>query len=318
MLLLTIAVVFVSLCSIECYSTTENLVAFFERKSSRIGLSRSILFATADSSNTRQGEATNRSIGNKSGIYKRFADHTWGKLEKTGWFQDKQIPQDLKRNEAPAKGTPDSVVRITAQALMPVDEHKDLVQYARVALLETVSPSDDAMVQSRGIQVLNLVVFPSLDTSLPVLGIDLVSLPGNQHLLLLDAQPMTNPNIFEDDWKDWYSSHVEGNSNFPWGGDFPEPVQKYVSKYALWTRLQELEDPISVIETDIWDAFTSHLDTYLNLLQDTPRDQIQGDNHQPDYLLYRRDNDPAKPMLSSLYGAPWTDRILDEVLFPQG
>jgi hypothetical protein len=254
----------------------------------------------------------------KNGLYKKFADHAWEKLEKSGLFQQSMIASDLSMNEAPAKGTQDSVVRISTKALTPTENHQDLVRYARVAVLETISPSDSAVVQSAGIQVLNLVVFPSEATSLPVLGIDLVSLPGNRHLLLLDAQPMTDPNPFEDSWKDWYSDNVNGNSNFPWGGDFPEPVQKYVSKHALWTRLQELDDPVSVIESDIWEAFTSHLDIYLNLLRESPPEKIEGTNHQADYLLYRRNNDPAKPMLNALYGSEWTERILDEVLFPQG
>ena len=165
--------------------------------------------------------------------------------------------------------------------------------------------------------MLNFVVIPSEKTSLPVLGIDLVSLPGNRHLLLLDAQPMVQPNPYEDHWKAWYETFVADNSNFPWGGDFPEPVQQYVSKYSLWTRLQELEDPVSIIQTNVWEAFVKHLDVYMDLLKNSDMDSVQGPNHQPGYLEYRRNNDPAKPMLVSLYGPEWTDQVLEQVLFPQ-
>jgi hypothetical protein len=263
-----------------------------------------------------------------SGLYRKFADHAWDKLQASGLFDDAPIPSELTLNQAPAKGTPDSVVQISTKALVPkADESsQSLVRYARVALLETIAPPSatatasggEINIHTNGIQVLNLVVIPSDATSLPVLGIDLVSLPGNRHLLLLDAQPMTHPNPFEDHWKDWYAEYVTDKANFPWGGDFPEPVQQYVSKYSLWTRLQELEDPVSIIQGDVWDAFVAHLDVYMDLLGKCNVDEIQGgSNHQPSYLEYRRNNDPAKPMLNSLYGAEWTNRVLEEVLFPQ-
>jgi len=34
-----------------------------------------------------------------------------------------------------------------------------------------------------------------------------------------------------------------------------------------------------------------------------------------DYLNYRRENDPARPMLTRLYGNEWTERVISEVLF---
>jgi hypothetical protein len=254
-----------------------------------------------------------------SGLYKQFSDHAWEKLQDSGLFQAASLPLDLQRNQAPAKGMKDSIVKISTKAMIPTADSQGLVRYARVALLETVSESSTETIQSAGIQVLNFVVIPSDSTSLPVLGIDLVTLPGNKHLLLLDAQPMTQPNPFQEDWQEWHSSYVNDNPNFPWGGDFPEPVQQYISKYALWTRLQELENPVSVIQNQVWDAFVAHLDVYLDLLKkhSSNSGSIQGSNHQPAYLEYRRTNDPAKPMLNSLYGAEWTERVLDEVLFPQ-
>ena len=41
-------------------------------------------------------------------------------------------------------------------------------------------------------------------------------------------------------------------------------------------------------------------------------DAMQG---QTDYLNYRRDNDPARPMLKSLYGEEWTEKLIGEILF---
>ena len=38
-------------------------------------------------------------------------------------------------------------------------------------------------------------------------------------------------------------------------------------------------------------------------------------NGQKNYLNYRRDNDPARPMLSSLFGKEFTESLINEVLF---
>ena len=318
------------------------------------------------------------------GLYKKFADHAVERLLETEWvIEDESVPSDLSKKEAPTR-TKESIVRITTKALIPKNNDKNkksnsLIRYARITLLETIPIAAPAstttaditdgvdVVTPDGIQVLNFVVLPNADTNLPVLGIDLVSLPGSKHLLLLDAQPMVAPNPHESRWKDWYKTHVivEDKNNkeeedkdeplkFAWGGDFPETVKQYVSKYALWTRLQNIVPPvekdtddentttttnnydndtpsitaIDVIQGDIFVAFQEHLDTYLELLEQyttTVDDDdnnieivsIAGDNNQPSYLDYRRNNDPAKPMLNALFGKEWTQSLLDDVLFPQ-
>ena len=38
-------------------------------------------------------------------------------------------------------------------------------------------------------------------------------------------------------------------------------------------------------------------------------------NGQNNYLKYRRDNDPARPMLSSLFGKEFSESLIKEVLF---
>jgi len=272
-------------------------------------------------------------VPSSCGLYRKFSDHACKRLQESGMFQPATIPIELTFNQAPAKGMPNSVVQISVSAMVPTDGHENLVQYARVALLETISNDDDdddddnsnnKKIHTAGIQVLNFVVIPSSKTNLPVLGIDLVSLPGGRNLLLLDAQPMVQPNPYEDHWNEWYSQSVLDNKVFPWGGDFPEPVQKYVSKNALWTRLKPTSkddddysfDPISVIQNNVWKVFTTHLDLYIDLLQSLDVQEAQGSNDQAGYLEYRRSTDPAKPMLNSLYGQEWTDQLLDQVLFP--
>jgi len=169
-------------------------------------------------------------------------------------------------------------------------------------------------------------------------GADFVALPGNRHLLLLDAQPMDAERSHQAAWKDWHKKHAIGSSSsskngepapsFAWGGDMPEAVACYVSDYALWARLVDIAssevskssssksqfNPIPKIQTDLWDAYKDHLDVYLQLLSDY--DGNESSNEQEPYIHYRLNNDPAKPMLKSLYGEEFTNRVLNEVLFP--
>jgi len=311
-----------------------------------------LLFAAAGTdAKTGEEEAPTASAG----LYKKYADHAVERLLETGWLvEDASVPEDLSTKQAAARGSKTgSVVKITTRALVPSNNHNgtNVVRYARITLLETVpsvSPPSESgagtpVVSTDGIQVLNFVVLPSADTTLPVLGIDMVSLPGSKHLLLLDAQPMAAPNPHEGHWEGWYENHVKKNNDdddeqeeapprYAWGGDFPDAVKKYVSKHALWTRLQNLPEQhgdasaaggstpaLDAIQGDIFDAYRAHLGVYLDLLGSCAGniEAVEGDNHQPSYLEYRRNNDPAKPMLNALYGAEWTQSLLDNVLFPK-
>ena len=323
------------------------------------------------------------------GLYRKFVTHAWEKLQSTGQFDrddNGSSSSTCHYRVAPARGMPNSMVQMTVRSMGPLessDEDEDsktpnLLRYARYALLETVpnvtssttgeaeGDGDDSRtptIHSQGIQVLNLVVFPSSQTTLPAWGVDLVSLPGGKHLMLMDVHPMR---LFGDESSDdneevyphhskfhqWHENHILGGKDatdddstrvFPWGGDVPDEVSKYVSPYALWTRLKEEEssdgadgssDPkqkssvIDLIETNLWEAFCEHLDLYLDLIKtnrqlatsqdgsSTEKTMLFGINDQANYIEYRRTKDPAKPMLNALYGPDFANRILDQVLFP--
>jgi hypothetical protein len=262
----------------------------------------------------------NLALPTGSGLYRKFSRHAWEKLQSSGLFVQEPVEEECASNTAPARGLPSgSVVQMEVQALRG---SLPQVAYARYALLETLKAGNDANVTHHdGIQVLNLVIFPSTTTDLPVFGADFVSLPGGKHLLLLDAQPMTEDVHYEHYWSDWYqSNHI--SEIFPWGGDMPEAVQRYVSSKALWTRMASSEDnagekrnPVIIIQTDLMAAFQAHLEVYIQLLHDYT-DLESKDNWSAEYLDYRLTNDPARPMLKSLYGEEWTERVLKTVLFP--
>ena len=125
-------------------------------------------------------------IRHAQGLYRPFVDLVWDRLEATCWFEAVPLAPEDSSNSAPAKGMENGVVNMEIRALQGKHE---TVAYARAALLETIR--GDSSNNTAGIQVMNLVIFPNVkSTNLPVWGADFVSLPGNKHLLLLDAQPM--------------------------------------------------------------------------------------------------------------------------------
>jgi Ferredoxin-dependent bilin reductase len=310
------------------------------------------------------------------GLYRSFADFAWKNLMKTNQHRltEVQIPTEFCCKETVTPGpTSQSSVRITIQAASGnmMETNTGAIQYARYALIETIGPKrgecEDDIIATRvhdrhtthtdGIQVLNMVIIPYSHTGLPVFGADFVSLPGNKHLLLLDAQPVRGTSVIENDLYDkwfqqWYDQY-QIQQQYDWGGDLPEPVQQYVSKFALWTRFgtstsqqqknmnntnnssidatinvtdttdSEMKitdlDPIEAIQGPVMEAFVNHFQTYLQLLdhyESTETMKRCDTSRLTDYLKYRLENDPARPMLKRLFGAVWTEQVLHDILFP--
>ena len=68
-----------------------------------------------------------------------------------------------------------------------------------------------------------------------------------------------------------------------------------------------------------WSSFKEYLDLYLEILFESKEVNIELQkeliNGQNNYLNYRRVNDPARPMLSNLFGKEFTESLIKEVLF---
>ena len=85
-----------------------------------------------------------------------------------------------------------------------------------------------------------------------------------------------------------------------------EDVARFFSPGLIWSRLPKEKKSDYLIENQLYNSFKEYLQLYLKTLfesyevsQDLQQELINGQN---DYLNYRRDKDPARPMLSSLFG----------------
>lgn len=304
--------------------------------------------------------------------YRKFHDYAWNKLVPDDDATIDTVPDELKTNASPVKGAPPGtnvVANIRSISQFPSlvagdggSDGREVLRLARSAFLETQSPTSEALITPMTIHVLNLVLFPSPHIrdgtgeclGLPIFGADIVSLPGNKHLVALDFQPVLPLSGGEGKEKSslipQQYSHLERKLQtihskyqrsksgttplLPWGGDIPPQAERFFSPYALWTRLSE-EDAMDTVSTVVWEAFQEYTDLYLELMSAvqgdvdagvlelcSPQEELETNNSnsvlegQIDYLEYRRTNDPARPMLRRLYGDDWSENVIGKVLFP--
>ena len=316
-------------------------------------------------------------------LYRKFHDYAWNKILLDGNNAALDtVPEELTSNTSPSKGpsTPGAnvVANIRSVSQFPyldslkreVTNNDQVLRLARSAFLETQTPESAPWISPMTIHVLNFVMFPSPCIQevvrnnnengeylgLPIFGADIVSLPGNKHLVAIDFQPVlplvgsedsnnrsqtasllpTQYAHFESKLQRIHSKYQSSKSNSAplllWGGDIPPQAKRFFSPYALWTRLGD-ENAMETVNTVVWDAFLEYNDLYLELMKAVQDDvnagnlrilSSTGDNDcvnpvwkgQMDYLEYRRTNDPARPMLQRLYGNEWSERVISEVLFP--
>ena len=167
------------------------------------------------------------------------------------------------------------------------------------------------------LQVLNFVIFPELNYDLPFFGADLVTLPGG-HLIAIDMQPLFSQDAayqakYSEPILPMFQAHQQ---HLPWGGDFPEEAQAFFSPAFLWTRPEATE----IVETRVFEAFKDYLHAYINFVEQA---EVVTDKSKLDAILaaqkryadYRATKDPARGMLTRLYGSEWTEEYIHGFLF---
>ena len=187
--------------------------------------------------------------------------------------------------------------------------HKKRIQFARAVCINSPNYS-----------VLNFLIIPNTIFNVPFFGVDFVSLP-NSHLLVLDFQPSLkienqySNKLLEQLIKLKTRCHL----SLPLAEKMSADVARFFSPGLIWSKLPKEESSDLLIANQLYSSFTEYLLLYLEILFGSKEANLQlqkelrnGQNH---YLNYRRDNDPARPMLSSLFGKEFTESLIKEVLF---
>ena len=187
--------------------------------------------------------------------------------------------------------------------------HHKRIKFARAVCINSPSYS-----------VLNFLIIPNTSYNVPFFGVDFVSLP-NSHLLVLDFQPSLsvdnqfNTELLEKLAKFKKCCHL----CLPEAEKMSEDVARFFSPGLIWSRLPKEQNSDYVIANQLYQTFKDYLELYLKTLfeseevgQPLQEELIIGQNN---YLYYRREKDPARPMLSSLFGKDYTESLINKVLF---
>ena len=235
-------------------------------------------------------------------LYQPFLDSAIAILKERLDLEPYPIPAGFERQEAIAgKGKRQETVLTTSHAFC-----SSKLRQIRAAHVQ----GGDSL------QVLNFVIFPQLDYDLPFFGGDLVTLPGG-HLIAIDMQPLFQNEAYQAKYTEPILPMFHAyQQDLPWGGDFPEEAQPFFSPAFLWTRPQVSE----VVETKVFAAFKDYLNAYLDFVEQaekvTERRKLADIlAAQKRYIDYRATKDPARGMLTRLYGSEWTEEYIHGFLF---
>ena len=172
----------------------------------------------------------------------------------------------------------------------------------------------------KSFSVFNLVIYPFNNFDLPFFGADFVTLP-NGHLLALDLQPALKSNKIHTKYvsSKLMPIYKRWQALLPSGGDIPREAMPFFSSGFLWTRLPLNEKSDLIIDNIIKPAFKEYMSLYIDLINnslpvssDRAAKLLEG---QKLYLNYRSTKDPARGMLSRIFGKEWTEQYISEVLF---
>ena len=187
--------------------------------------------------------------------------------------------------------------------------HQKRINFARAACINSPNYS-----------VLNFLIIPSTFYNVPFLGVDFVSLPQS-HLLVLDFQPSLN---LESQFNSELLEKLEKlkkacHLSIPVAEKMSEDVSRFFSPGLIWSRLPKEKESDYLIQNHLYKSFQEYLKLYLKTLfeseevgQGLQQDLIIGQNN---YLNYRKDKDPARPMLTSLFGKDFTESLINKILF---
>jgi phycoerythrobilin:ferredoxin oxidoreductase len=187
--------------------------------------------------------------------------------------------------------------------------HKKRIKFARAVCINSPNYS-----------VLNFLIIPNTIYNVPFFGVDFVSLP-NSHLLVLDFQPSLKiQNQYSDELLEkLIKLKTHCHLSLPLAEKMSADVSRFFSPGVIWSKLPKDERSDFLIANQLYNSFKEYLNLYLEILFESKEANmvVQEEliNGQNNYLKYRKDNDPARPMLSSLFGKEFTESLIKEVLF---
>ena len=205
-------------------------------------------------------------------------------------MNDSMIPINIQADYAFSQGKlGNSSIEFQCNAFKS-SKYIDYLRYVSFQSVDTGTNS--TKVATNKFSVFNFVVLPNLDSNIPILGIDIITLPGGS-LAAIDFQPLIpgngtsdyeryfNSSIYKP-YREMFDKHIK---NFPSGGALPEKSRKYFSPYVLWTRLPNSE--ILTVQTALYDYVITYIDIINSAVDEDPNLIPSKEKFLQDYLTYR-------------------------------
>ena len=194
----------------------------------------------------------------------------------------------------------------------------NLFNYAAVS--ERITLSRALCINSSNYDVLNFLIVPNSIYNMPFFGLDFVSLP-TYHLLVLDFQPSIE--LKKQFKKDYLNKLLKIKNNFykqfPFEMEISKQFSQFFSPGLIWMKLPKQNDSDNQILDQLFAVFKEYLNLYFDVLyknkkvnKDLNLEIIKG---QKFYLNFRKEKDPARPMLNKLFGSEYTESLLNDILF---
>tara|TARA_B100000131_G_scaffold302161_1_gene325051 strand:- start:940 stop:1701 length:762 start_codon:yes stop_codon:yes gene_type:complete len=175
-------------------------------------------------------------------------------------------------------------------------------------------------IDSPNYSVLNFLIIPNQIYNIPFFGLDFVSLPS-KHLLVLDFQPslQIEKQFDMNLLKRVVRLKNQFHEKIPTAEELPIELSKFFSPGMIWSKLPKDEYSEKIISTKLFTSFQSYLDLYLEALSKSKKVEPELQKEiiigQTTYLNFRKENDPARPMLKSLFGSEFCESLIQNVLF---
>jgi len=204
------------------------------------------------------------------------------------------LPPDLASTVGTWKGTPVTIVTRAYRG--------GPVRFARFVQLVGAD-----------LEIGNLLCLPEPAYPLPIFGADLVGLPRATAMLAADLSPTLPPGPARDHQLDPFARLRAAHPPLPPGGPLPAWCADWFSPHALYTRVTPEELPAAVAA--FWDLPRCFVEAARH---SAPRPDLAPEiaRRQDGYAAAHRTDDKGLGLLAKMFGDPWADRYLGEVLFP--
>jgi Ferredoxin-dependent bilin reductase len=168
--------------------------------------------------------------------------------------------------------------------------------------------------ESQGLEIGNVVLFPSAELPLPVLGVDLVEVGRETAVVVADLSPMTDEAGVRGQQHAVLARHRAQGTPLAAAGELPAWAAEWFSSLAVSARVSAEQAPAAVGTVN---AFVS---AFIELAQGALPDPTAAacrSSRQEAYSAAHREHDRGLLLLRRIFEPALADRFLREVLFPE-